>query len=230
MIPLRRDLFIFVTDFDTMNSIADIRKEYKLQALSEKDILAEPIRQFDKWWQEAQVGQLEEANAMTLATASSDGIPSARIVLLKGFSQEGFSFFTNYNSFKGQQLLENPRACLVFFWKELERQVRITGLVGKLSEADSDAYFASRPEGSQIGAWASPQSQVISDREWLEENESKIRKQFENKPVHRPSFWGGYLLRPITIEFWQGRPNRLHDRIQYNLQKDGTWLTERLAP
>jgi len=213
-----------------MSSVADIRKEYKLQTLSEKDILKEPFAQFDKWWQEARTSQLEEPNAMTLATASSDGIPSARIVLLKGFSIQGFSFFTNYDSFKGQQLLENPRACLVFFWKELERQVRITGLVGKLTDADSDAYFNSRPEGSQIGAWASPQSQVIPGREWLEENESKFRKQFENRPVHRPSFWGGYLLRPISLEFWQGRPNRLHDRIQYNLQKDGTWLTERLAP
>jgi len=213
-----------------MASMADIRKEYKLKTLSEKDILRNPFAQFENWWQEALISGIEEANAMTLATASSDGIPSARIVLLKGFTETGFQFFTNYNSFKGQQLLENPRACLVFFWKELERQVRITGLISKLNEDDSNAYFDSRPEGSQIGAWASPQSQVIADRQWLEENERSIREQFKDKPIHRPSYWGGYLLRPINMEFWQGRPNRLHDRIQYNLLTDGAWLIERLAP
>jgi pyridoxamine 5'-phosphate oxidase len=213
-----------------MASMADIRKEYKLKTLSEKDILRNPFAQFENWWQEALVSGIEDANAMTLATASSDGIPSARIVLLKGFTETGFQFFTNYNSFKGQQLLENPRACLVFFWKELERQVRITGLIGKLNEDESNAYFDSRPEGSQIGAWASPQSQVIADRQWLEENERSIREQFKDKPIHRPSYWGGYLLRPINMEFWQGRPNRLHDRIQYNLHRDGAWLIERLAP
>jgi pyridoxamine 5'-phosphate oxidase len=213
-----------------MASMADIRKEYKLKTLSEKDILRNPFAQFENWWQEALISGIEEANAMTLATASSDGIPSARIVLLKGFTETGFQFFTNYNSFKGQQLLENPRACLVFFWKELERQVRITGLISKLNEDDSNAYFDSRPEGSQIGAWASPQSQVIADRQWLEENERSIREKFKDKPIHRPSYWGGYLLRPINMEFWQGRPNRLHDRIQYNLLTDGAWLIERLAP
>ena len=213
-----------------MASMADIRKEYKLKTLSEKDILRNPFAQFENWWQEALVSGIEDANAMTLATASSDGIPSARIVLLKGFTETGFQFFTNYNSFKGQQLLENPRACLVFFWKELERQVRITGLISKLNEDDSNAYFDSRPEGSQIGAWASPQSQVIADRQWLEENERSIREKFKDKPIHRPSYWGGYLLRPINMEFWQGRPNRLHDRIQYNLLTDGAWLIERLAP
>ena len=173
---------------------------------------------------------IEEMNAMTLATASSDGIPSARIVLLKGLDKHGFSFFTNYNSFKGNQLAENPRGCLVFFWKELQRQVRITGIVEKLNAAESDTYFNSRPEGSKIGAWSSPQSQVIADREWLEENEKKFTKQFEGKIVPRPAHWGGYRLKPITIEFWQGRPNRMHDRIQYELQENGNWAIERLAP
>jgi pyridoxamine 5'-phosphate oxidase len=213
-----------------MPSLADIRKEYKKQTLSEKEVLQDPILQFEKWWQDAMSSGIEEPNAMTLATASIDGIPSARIVLLKGFSEKGFCFFTNYSSFKGLQLLENPRACLVFFWMELQRQVRITGLVGKLSEKESDDYFNSRPQGSRIGAWASPQSQVISGREWLEENEKTIQEQFRNKPIPRPGHWGGYQLKPISIEYWQGRPNRLHDRILYSLQKDGTWLIERLAP
>jgi pyridoxamine 5'-phosphate oxidase len=223
-------LYLFTITDQEMISIADIRKEYKLQTLSEKDILQDPISQFDKWWQEALASGIEEANAMTLATSSSDGIPSARIVLLKGFGSKGFSFFSNYTSFKGLQLLENPRACLVFFWKELERQVRITGLVGKLSKEESDAYFTSRPEGSRIGAWASPQSQLIEGREWLESREKAVREQYQNKPVPRPDFWGGYLLQPISMEYWQGRLNRLHDRIQYSLQGDGTWRIERLAP
>src|SRR5580698_8900594 len=158
-----------------MSSIADIRKDYKLQTLTEKDVTADPIRQFDKWWQEAIHSNLEEVNAMTLATASADGMPDARIVLLKGFDENGFTFFTNYNSTKGLQLLENPRACLVFFWAELERQVRVSGLVRLAAAAVSDAYFNSRPEGSRIGAWASPQSQVIESREWLEKNEQKLK-------------------------------------------------------
>jgi pyridoxamine 5'-phosphate oxidase len=213
-----------------MDAIANIRKEYKLQTLSETDSLKDPFAQFRKWWQEALASNIEEVNAMTLATSSSDGIPSARIVLLKGFDDVGFKFFTNYNSFKGQQLIENPRACVVFFWKELERQIRITGLIDRLSEEESDEYFNSRPEGSRVGAWASPQSQVIPGRTWLEDNEKKLREQFKNKPVQRPSFWGGYILRPISIEFWQGRTNRLHDRLLYSLQNDGLWLIERLAP
>src|SRR5882762_10467756 len=151
-----------------MSSIADIRKEYKLQSLLEKEVAADPFLQFSTWWNEALHSDIGEVNAMTLATASNDGIPAARIVLLKGFDKNGFVFFTNYSSFKGQQLLENPRACLVFFWKELERQVRITGLVEKTSDIESDEYFNSRPEGSRIGAWASPQSQVIAGRQWLE--------------------------------------------------------------
>ena len=196
----------------------------------EKDVEANAIRQFDKWWQEAIHSEIDEVNAMTLATASADGIPAARIVLLKGYDERGFVFFTNYDSFKGLQLAENPRACLVFFWKELERQVRITGLVEKVSDEESDTYFNSRPEGSRIGAWASPQSQVIESREWLEEREKTLVKDFTGKPLNRPAHWGGYRVKPINIEFWQGRPSRLHDRIQYALQGDNSWIIERLAP
>jgi pyridoxamine 5'-phosphate oxidase len=214
----------------TMRHISGIRKEYKLEKLSEKEISQDPFQQFHKWWEDALQSEIEELNAMTLATASGDGVPSARIVLLKDFDEKGFVFYTNYESYKGMQLLENPRACLVFFWKELERQVRITGLVEKTSVQSSDEYFNSRPEGSRIGAIASPQSRVIADRKWLEENEENLRKQFEGKEIKRPVHWGGYCVKPVTIEFWQGRPNRLHDRIQYTLQEDASWEIERLAP
>lgn len=211
-------------------TIADIRKDYKLQTLSEKDSLKDPFAQFDKWWQEALHAHIDEVNAMTLATSSADGMPDARIVLLKGFDGQGFTFFTNYNSAKGMQLLENPRAVLVFFWKELERQVRISGLVSLASEKVSDEYFNSRPEGSRIGAWVSPQSEPIASREWLEENEKKFKEEWAGRPVARPPHWGGYLLKPVRMEFWQGRPSRLHDRLLYTLQKTGTWKIERLAP
>jgi pyridoxamine 5'-phosphate oxidase len=169
---------------------------------------------------------------MTLATASADGMPDARIVLLKGFDESGFVFFTNYNSSKGLELLENPRACLVFFWKELERQVRISGLVSLASGKESDEYFDSRPEGSRIGAWASPQSEVIESREWLEENEQRVNQQFSGMAgaISRPLHWGGYRVKPTRVEFWQGRPSRLHDRILYSLQGNGRWKIERLAP
>ncbi|HTQ64456.1 MAG TPA: pyridoxamine 5'-phosphate oxidase [Puia sp.] len=213
-----------------MTSIAGIRKEYKKESLSENEIETDAFDQFHKWWKEVLDSKIEEANAMTLATASNDGIPSARIVLLKGVDKKGFIFFTNYNSFKGQQLLENPRACLVFFWKELERQVRITGLVEKLSHKESDDYFDSRPEGSRIAAIISPQSQVIESRKWLEENKKKLKQELLNKKIERPKHWGGYRVKPIDIEFWQGRPNRLHDRIHYTLQENGNWSIERLAP
>ena len=213
-----------------MSSIADIRTEYKKQTLSEKEILQDPIAQFDKWWKEAINSGIEEPNVMTLATASSDGMPDARIVLLKGFNGKGFAFYTNYNSAKGQQLLENPRATLVLFWKELERQVRISGLVSLAPGKMSDEYFDSRPEGSRIGAWASPQSEPIESREWLEENEQKMRSDWAGKQVMRPTHWGGYLVKPVRMEFWQGRPSRLHDRILYSLQNSGAWKIERLAP
>jgi pyridoxamine 5'-phosphate oxidase len=212
-----------------MTSIADIRKDYKLQSLNEDDA-SSPFELFDKWWQEALTAQIEEVNAMTLATASADAVPSARIVLLKGYDHKGFVFFTNYNSFKGQQLEENPRATLVFFWKELERQVRITGLVSKTSDEESDQYYHSRPEGSRLGAWASPQSQVIENRQWLEDNEKQFRNKFAGQPVPRPPHWGGYRVKPVSFEFWQGRSSRLHDRLQFGLLSDGVWQLERLAP
>jgi len=212
------------------SSVADIRTDYKMQSLLEKDVDASAIRQFDKWWQEATRSEITEVNAMTLATASANGVPAARIVLLKGYDEQGFVFFTNYESFKGHQMAENPRACLVFFWKELERQVRITGLVEKVSEVESNAYFHSRPQGSQIGAWVSPQSQVITDRGWLEEREKTLTEDFATKPLMRPAHWGGYRVKPICIEFWQGRSSRLHDRIQYTLGDTGAWIIERLAP
>lgn len=213
-----------------MKSVADLRKDYKMLSLDEHEIWGNPFKQFQKWWEEALKADIEEVNAMTLATASAAGVPSARIVLLKGYDEKGFVFFTNYNSYKGQDLLENPRACLVFFWKELERQVRITGLVQKVNAAESDEYFMSRPAGSRIGAWVSPQSQVIRDRQWLDENEKEQLGKFEGKEITRPDHWGGYRVNPITIEFWQGRSNRLHDRIQYSLDDQGEWKVERLAP
>jgi pyridoxamine 5'-phosphate oxidase len=212
------------------DTIADIRKNYSLQTLLEESAATDAIAQFTKWWNEAVASQIDEVNAMTLATASVDGIPSARIVLLKEFSIKGFTFFTNYNSFKGQQMAENPKACLVFFWKELERQVRITGLIQKINETDSDAYFHSRPIGSQIGAISSPQSQVIENRAWIDNAYKKNEENLQFKTIHRPTHWGGYLVKPVIIEFWQGRPGRLHDRLQYTLQENGEWKIERLAP
>jgi pyridoxamine 5'-phosphate oxidase len=212
------------------NPIADIRKDYKLRSLSEQDVLPDPFHQFEKWWKEALDSGIDEVNAMTLATASADGMPDARIVLLKGMNENGFTFFTNYHSAKGEELLVNPRACLVFFWKELERQVRISGLVTLVSGKESDAYFNSRPEGSRLGAWSSPQSEVIESREWLEQEEAKMRQEWAGRAIERPEHWGGYRVKPTRIEFWQGRPNRLHDRILFNLQGNGHWKIERLAP
>ena len=212
------------------SDIAGIRKTYSQKTLSETDIEPNPNRQFDKWWQEAIASEIDEVNAMTLATASVDGVPSARIVLLKGFSENGFVFFTNYDSYKGKQLMENPKACLVFFWKELERQVRITGIVQKTSEEENDAYFYSRPIGSQVGASVSPQSTAIENREWLEARYNELEKKASESPIRRPDHWGGYLIKPVIMEFWQGRPSRLHDRIEYSLQENGSWKIERLAP
>lgn len=211
-------------------SIADMRENYSQKKLTEKKAAADPIKQFAKWWKQAMASGIKEVNAMTLATASTDGMPAARIVLLKDFDKKGFSFFTNYNSYKGQQLTENPKACLVFFWKELERQVRITGIVEKLDVEASDAYFHSRPRASQVGAITSPQSQVIESRDWLGKEYKKRKKEIENNEIKRPVGWGGYLVKPVIIEFWQGRPSRLHDRLQYSLQGNGNWKIERLAP
>ena len=212
------------------HNIADIRKEYKLQTLSETDVQVSPVQQFHKWWNEALMSEILEVNAMTLATSTASGKPSARIVLLKGFDESGFVFFTNYHSNKGLELAENPFASLVFFWKELERQVRIEGPVEKTTANESDLYFHSRPEESRIGAWASPQSKVIASREVIEENVIELRKSFAGKEIDRPPHWGGYIVKPALIEFWQGRPGRLHDRIQYTALQDGSWKIERLAP
>ena len=211
-------------------SIADIRNDYRMRSLSEADAAPNALAQFETWWNEAVKSEISEPNAMTLATASADGVPTARIVLLKGFDERGFVFFTNYNSLKGEQLAENPRASLVFFWKELERQVRVMGVIEKVSAADSDEYFNSRPEGSRIGAIVSPQSSVIESRDWLETKVASAAQQLTGTNIPRPDYWGGYRVRPAIIEFWQGRSNRLHDRLQYSLTEDGVWKIERLAP
>lgn len=210
-------------------NIALIRKEYKLKSLLENDVDANPIRQFQQWWNEAIKSNIEEPNAMTLATCNKNGKPSARIVLLKGLSNNGFVFFTNYESRKGKEIKENPHAGLVFFWKELERQVRIEGSVKKITEEESDEYFVLRPEQSRIGAWSSPQSSVIKNRDVLEEMFLKYTQQFSDGVIVRPPHWGGYVVTPNLIEFWQGRPNRLHDRLQYTLTNN-KWVIERLAP
>jgi len=210
--------------------IAEIRQRYAKKVLLEEDAAASPFVQFEIWWKEAIEAALDEVNAMTLATASIDGVPSARIVLLKDFSENGFMFFTNYESFKARQLDENPRACLVFFWKELERQVRITGLVERTSTTDSDEYFNMRPEESRIGAITSPQSRIIESRKWIDERFEKNRHLLEGKQFPRPDYWGGYIVRPVIMEFWQGRLSRLHDRLQYTLQDNNDWKRERLAP
>ncbi|MBS1639576.1 MAG: pyridoxamine 5'-phosphate oxidase [Bacteroidetes bacterium] len=211
-----------------LSSIADIRTDYKLQTLNEVDVAINPFQQFTKWWNQAIQSKVTEVNAFTLATASKTGKPSARIVLLKGYDENGFVFFTNYNSHKGQELIENPFAAIVFFWNELERQIRIEGTVEKISQQESEEYFHARPAGSQIGAWASPQSTVISNREILEKNETEYKNKFgENIP--KPPHWGGFVVKPILFEFWQGRSSRLHDRIQYTPQNNN-WKIERLAP
>jgi pyridoxamine 5'-phosphate oxidase len=210
-------------------TIADIRKDYKLKSLLEEEVKNNPLDQFSLWWDEAINSKIEEVNAMTLATATQDGFPSARIVLLKGMTSEGFLFFTNYLSKKGADLAVNPRAALVFFWQELERQVRVEGTVEKISEAESNTYFASRPVKSQIGAWASPQSKTIARRNIIEESFEKYETQFREGNIPRPPHWGGYIVKPARIEFWQGRRSRLHDRILYT-KSDKEWKRERLAP
>jgi len=209
-------------------NIAAIRKEYKLKSLLESEVAVDAIEQFSIWWKDALDSNIDEVNAMTVATASKEGIPSARVVLLKGFDENGFVFFTNYHSAKGVEIAENNHASLLFFWKELERQVRINGLLEKIDDTANDDYFKSRPYGSQIGAWSSPQSAVIDSREVLDANVEKYQEQFGNN-VPRPIHWGGYILRPQSIEFWQGRTSRLHDRLKYSLEGN-SWKIERLAP
>ena len=212
-----------------MSNIAAIRKDYMLRSLSENDVHKNPISQFAIWWDEAISSNIEEVNAMTLATVNEEGYPSARIVLLKDYNEKGFVFFTNYESRKGKSLLINPNASIVFFWKELERQVRIQGVVEKISEEESTAYFTSRPVESKIGAWASPQSEVIESRDFLETRFKNFEEKYSKIEIPKPPHWGGYIVKPSRIEFWQGRPGRLHDRIEYNKNNEG-WTIERLAP
>ena len=209
--------------------IQSLRQDYRSAELKDNDINKNPIKQFEKWFADAMEAQLYEPNVMTLATADKSGKPNARIVLLKGFDENGFSFYTNYLSQKGKEIKKNPQACLVFFWAELERQVRIKGKIEKLSKEASEKYFHSRPIGSQIGAIVSPQSQIITDRTVLEHKVDELTAQYEGKAIPKPSHWGGYIVKPTAIEFWQGRTSRLHDRIKYDLI-NGKWQTNRLAP
>ena len=212
------------------SSIADLRQNYTLAGLSETDIDSDPIVQFGVWFQQALDGDLIEPNAMTLATATPEGKPTARIVLLKGVDERGFVFYTNYESQKGRQLIANPYAALVFLWDKLERQVRIEGKVVKLDIEESKEYFHSRPKASQLGAWASDQSRVIPNREVLEQKLEDLKTEYKDAAVPIPEHWGGFRVIPNRIEFWQGRPSRLHDRLVYDLQDDGNWQVQRLSP
>lgn len=211
--------------------LADLRKDYSKKHLDFNQVVDNPIDQFRNWFEEAKNSEVPEPNAMTLATATPEGIPSARIVLLKAINESGFIFYTNYKSQKGKELAKNPHAAVVFLWHELERQVRIEGVIKKVSRKNSVAYFQSRPKKSQMGSSVSMQSKVIKDRSVLEENMDVLYKKYENEEVLPcPRHWGGYLLEPTAVEFWQGRRSRLHDRIRYKLMKSGKWKIERLAP
>ena len=232
-------------------SISELRREYNLTGLRRKDLEADPLIQFHRWFNQAAAARASgrfrklfvnlyksvvlgaipvDVNAMTLATADKQGRPSARVVLLKGVDERGFLFFTNYDSRKGQELAENPQAALVFYWSDLERQICVAGQVSKLPAAESDGYFQNRPRGSCIAAWASKQRDIIPNREALEAKWKQMEKQHPGLEVPRPGNWGGYVLSPTRIEFWQGRPNRLHDRFRYVRQPDNRWQIERLEP
>jgi pyridoxamine 5'-phosphate oxidase len=211
-------------------SLADLRKEYSLAGLTEKDLARDPFRQFDKWFQEAEGAKIPEPNAMTLATATRDGRPSARTVLLKGVDGRGFVFYSNYESRKGRELEANARATLLFPWIVMERQVIVEGPVTKVSREESEAYFHSRPLASQLSAWASAQSTIVSGRKVLEDAMKELEKKYAGRTVPLPPQWGGFRVVPETVEFWQGRRSRLHDRLRYRREADGGWVVERLAP
>ncbi|MGG7035130.1 MAG: pyridoxamine 5'-phosphate oxidase [Flavobacterium sp.] len=214
-----------------MKDLNDYRKSYEKGELWETNIPEDPINLFNRWFHEAEdLGREEEVNAMTVSTIGLDGFPKARVVLMKQYTYEGFIFYTNYNSEKGKAIANNPNLCLSFFWHTMERQVIIKGVAEKTSENISDGYFESRPDGSKLGAIVSNQSEVIPSRNFLEDNLKQLEKDFEGKEIKRPDFWGGFLVKPVEVEFWQGRPNRLHDRIRYKLQEDYSWKMDRLSP
>ena len=213
-----------------MDHVARLRKQYTRSGLDESEAAPDPIEQFRGWFEDALAADLHEPNAMTLATATPEGRSSARIVLVKGFDERGFVFYTNYGGRKARELEANPYCALVFYWGELERQVRVEGRVSRVSEEESDAYFASRPRGSRLGAWASEQSRPVGDRGTLERRLRELEREYEGREIPRPPFWGGYRVEPEIIEFWQGRENRLHDRLLYRRAIDGGWIRERLQP
>jgi len=214
-----------------MSDLSNYRKSYEKNELIESSIPEDPINLFHKWFHEVEdFGGVDEVNAMTVSTIGLDGFPKSRVVLLKKYNEEGFIFFTNYNSEKGKAILNNPNVCISFFWTSLERQVIIKGIAEKTSETISDNYFDSRPDGSKLGALASAQSEVIPNRAFLENELKELEQKFEGKPIPRPKNWGGFIIKPIEVEFWQGRPNRLHDRIKYKLSENYDWNISRLSP
>ncbi|NMH24433.1 pyridoxamine 5'-phosphate oxidase [Flavobacterium solisilvae] len=214
-----------------MKDLSNYRKSYEKSELLETNIPEDPINLFNRWFHETEdFSNIEEVNAMTVSTIGLDGFPKSRVVLLKKFNEEGFIFYTNYNSEKGKAILNNPNVCLSFFWHSMERQIIIKGIAEKTSATISDNYFASRPDGSKLGAIVSPQSEVIPSREFLDTKLKELEKEFESKEIPRPENWGGFLIRPIEVEFWQGRANRLHDRIRYKLEDNFNWKIDRLSP